>query len=283
MREVIRRRWRCPAELRDLHVGEPELRRAASRSVSSWGASRWPRPSTRRAEGVDRQPRPRRGGAVRAALGLGIGHEVQDRELPEPDGVVGDDVGRPGRCQLGPGPQHLRDLLGLGSSPDDGSSSDATPNSAPRVRRRLRRRVGFGLVGGGARLRVSTVLLTLVSFQDQSGKWDARSVTPRRPHLATRAFGCVRVRISGRHQRSRSCRAGHGHGGHFQVSAIFAPNRPHRSQQQIEEALFDEAVTDSHTRGPDQRPHPSPRGVPRGCGRGAARREAPPGSARTSP
>ena len=58
-------------------------------------------------ERVDGQPPPRRGGALPR-----VGREVQHRELPEPDGVVGDDVGDGCARDLGPDPAELRgDLL----------------------------------------------------------------------------------------------------------------------------------------------------------------------------
>ena len=69
-------------------------------------------PVDERAQRVDREPSLVEPGRRRQALGIGIRHEMEHRELPQPDGVVGDDVGDRHARQLGAGPQHLLDLLG---------------------------------------------------------------------------------------------------------------------------------------------------------------------------
>jgi len=65
-----------------------------------------------RTQRIDRQPGLVEAGRGREPLGVRIGHQVQHRQLPEADGVVGDDVGHRDARQLRPGPQHLLDLLG---------------------------------------------------------------------------------------------------------------------------------------------------------------------------
>ena len=57
------------------------------------------------------RPASARRGSPGVAVDVGIGEEVDDRQLLEADGVVGDDVGDGDRGQLGPGLHELLVLL----------------------------------------------------------------------------------------------------------------------------------------------------------------------------
>ena len=127
------------------------------------------------AQGVDGEAGLVEPGLGGRAVGVRVGHEVQHRELPEADGVVGDDVGDRDRRQLGPGPEHL---------------ARAAPGSTPRRRRPARRRPPGPAAGpprrsasGPVRGRCSPDgvqrLLTLVSWQEIQSR---ASGTTRRNH-----------------------------------------------------------------------------------------------------
>ena len=93
----------------------------ASRRASSWGARRAPSPSTSADERVDGEAGLGEPGLAAAPVGLRVGGEVQDGQLPQAHRVVGDDVGHRHRRQLLAGPAHLgldlRHLLRGGLQP----------------------------------------------------------------------------------------------------------------------------------------------------------------------
>ena len=111
----------------------------ASRSASWWGARRSPRRVDQRPQRVDRQARLVEPGLGGAAVGAGIGDEVDHRQLLEADGVVGDDVGHRHGGQLGPGPEQLLVLLLA-------LISTGSPLAAPAPGRRRRGLRVLGLV-----------------------------------------------------------------------------------------------------------------------------------------
>ena len=101
--------------VRDLDEGEAELGQRVPEGFVVGGEAGAQAVDQGR-EGVDREPGFVEAGLRGLAVGAGIRGEVQHRELPEADRVVGHDVGHRHRGQLGPGPEHLGldlgDLLG---------------------------------------------------------------------------------------------------------------------------------------------------------------------------
>ena len=178
-----------PSSLLHLHERHPQLtQRVAQRLLVR--PQPGPQPLHDRGEGVDATAASSRRGASTL-----LGHEVQHRQLPEPDGVVRDQVHDRGRRQLGPDPAHLggqRRLVGR---------APAAPARRPPRRTGCPSPPGSGSSGTCSPEGVHKPLTLISSLpNNRCGKWDDLPPPARlaedRPHPAgTRTHGPYRVRV----------------------------------------------------------------------------------------